>query len=176
MPASRKSTRSKRPSGSRPRPVTPSAPPIGTLRPVALRDAAEDLGDMFEEGLQHLLATGDPSDWTVGPVRALPLAEMEPGSLGWAAAVVSLDSADPDPNPRPVGELLLVVLPRVTAKTGRPAHPPLRDTKWRDFTSYELHEGTPRLLILARTAEPSAAPALESWMRRLLSHLVADFD
>ena len=131
---------------------------------------------MFEEAIQHLLASGDPPGWTVGPVRSIPLGSLDAGTLGWSATVVALSSTQPNPLPQPVGEILLFVLPQPTGKRGRPARPPLLESKWSEFAASALREGTPRLLALARTADPSLAGALELWMHRLLGHLLADVD
>lgn len=139
-----------------------------------VQDQADDLSDVFEESLRHLVLSGNPAGWTVGPVRDLPLSALVAGTLGWAASIVALDTARPEPDSQPVGEVLLLMLPRATSARRRPKELPVNGAEWSEFAVVEYHDGPPRFLLLARAARPIVAEPLRTWTHELYSHLLEE--
>jgi hypothetical protein len=171
-PSSPRATARRRRRASAPR--GPTGPVGGRLlRPTSLRDATEDLGDVLEESVRHLLLSEAPPGWSAGPVRAVPFAEITPGTLGWEVAIGRSGSDRPN---APVGDVFLFILPRTGPDVDRPADPPLVGRRWDEFSSSTYHPGPPRLLLLTRAAAGGPADALGAWGATLLREVAGELE
>ena len=151
---------------------TKTGPPAFSVRSRALRDATEDVGDLFDESVRHLLLSDTPVGWSAGPVRALGVGEVEPGTLGWSVAIqggTGEGSSDRIPS---VGEVFLFVLPRSNADRRRPTDPPLVGHRWPEFGSVDHDAGPPRLLLLTHPAVATERGALGRWARLLFRRVL----
>lgn len=153
----------------RPRPRR--APPAAS-RPGALEEAAEELGELFDESIRHLLLSDAPAGWRAGPVRSLGIGSIEPGTLGWSVTLERPIGTPGSAGVREVGTVYLFVLPRSPAGRRRPDAPPLVGHRWTEFGSVDLALGPPRILLASRPAGPTARGPLRIWARALFHHLV----
>lgn len=175
MPRPRSPTR-KRTSG---KPRAPKVVPpadasdhVPPARPTALRDATEDLGDIFDEALRHVLVSANEDGLEAGPVLPLNFERVSAGTLGWSSTVRHGPSpASPDDR-AVVGALLLLVLPTGAGEGGRPpGELPLTGANWSQFTSVDVFPGPPRLLLLSRASSDDHRDALQRLARALLTQL-----
>ena len=167
-----KTSRAK-PRSPRPRSgATPPAPdrPAAPLRSSALRDATEDIGDVFDEALQHLIAVDRDARWTVSPALPISSERLESGTLGWYATVRKRGRGG---GVIDVGRAYLVVLPKPATKgPDRPSVPPLTGARWDGFASVDLFQGPPRLVLLGEADQPPHRAALREFTHSLFEHLV----
>lgn len=134
-------------------------------RPLALTDAAADVGDLFEETLLETLARDDERGWKAGPVVALGMDRLAAGHLGWTTTLTAPGSAR-------VGSLHLIVVPGASRQA--PKQIPLTDARWGEFAAVEHSAGPPRLLLLARSMDASQTSSVRQLSRTLFSELTGE--
>lgn len=176
MPKSRSPAR--RRTSAKPRAPKVVPPPaegsehVPPARPTALRDATEDLGDIFDEALRHVLVSANDDGLEAGPVLPLNFERVSAGTLGWSSTVWHGPPPSPDGDRAVVGALLLLVLPTSGGEGGRPPRElPLTGASWAQFTSVDVFPGPPRLLLLSRASTDVFRDALRRLARALLAQL-----
>ena len=153
-------------------PPTEVSEHVPPARPTALRDATEDLGDIFDEALRHVLVSANDAGLEAGPVLPLNFERVSAGTLGWSSTVWHGPAPHPDVDRAVVGALLLLVLPATAGVGGRPpGELPLTGANWAQFTSVDLFPGPPRLLLLSRASSDGYRDALGRLARALLAQL-----
>jgi hypothetical protein len=145
---------------------------IPPARPTALRDAAEDLGDLFDEALRHVLVSANDDGLEAGPVLPLSFERVSAGTLGWSSTIWHGPPPSPGVDRAVVGALLLLVLPSGAGEAGRPpSEPPLAGANWAQFTSVDVFPGPPRRLLLSRASSDGFRDALRRLAGALLAQL-----